>query len=298
MTESWQPIRNPSYESDKLLPSHYSTHYTPILQTPKGWEDGGGYWDEHKVGNLRRILTELVGTFILVFIHSGIALKHNLNPEKIDDTGVAIAQGATSIGIIYAFGQVSGAHFNPCVTLAFALRRDLGLSMVPFYWAAQFIGSLLAAAVLYGYFGNAGELGANTPFHDLTLFSAVSFEGILTFILLLVILGTATRGHVIGAQSALAVGATNIFLIFFGRTVGVGSMNPARSFGPALIAGGRPRDLLWIFFAGPCLGSLVATLFIYLISTGSNQHEESLTAGGYGRADVSKRDHEASGAKA
>lgn len=232
----------------------------------------------------------MIGTFILVFIHSGIVLQYNKNPEDINPIGVALVQGGTNLALSYALGQVSGGHFNPLVTLAFVLRRDLQAKLIPFYWIPQFIGGLLGALLLMAFFGNTGNLGASMVKPGVNLAQAVFFESFLTFGSLVVILGTASRGHVVGPQSAIAVGATEMCMVYFGRTLGVGSMNPARSFGPGILTGGVAREQLWIFFAGPFMGMLLATGFMILIT---KKHTEEVKERVLGHGSVDVDDNEA-----
>lgn len=244
--------------------------------------------NEH-VPNVRRALAEILGTAILVFVHAGIVLQRKTYPDDINEGAVALAQGATLVGLIYAFGQVSGAHFNPVVTLAFVLRRNMRWSLLPLYWICEFLGGFLGALLLVAFYGESNGLGTAEPKAGVSCMTTFYFEACLTFILVTVILNTANRGHKIGPQSALAVGFTIIFLVLFGRTMGAGSMNPARSFGPAILLP-DVRGRLWIFFAGPFLGSVVATGVNYAMTSSAPPSDaEREAACGVGRADTHPR---------
>jgi aquaporin Z len=168
----------------------------------------------------------------------------------------AIAPGLAVAAMIYSIGDTSGAHFNPAVTLAFGLKRLVPAVWLPVYWAAQLSGALTAAAVLGVLFGPRIDAAVSTP-KLVDPLGAVVLETILTFLLVTVILGTADRFRVVGPNAALAVGATIALCGLIALPVEGASMNPARSLGPALVAG-RLGDV-WIYIVGPVIGALAAT---------------------------------------
>ena len=179
----------------------------------------------------RCLLAEALGTFALTFVAAGAVMAASLSHGAVDRTAQAVAPGLVVMALIYAFGDVSGAHFNPIVTLAFALRGDFQWSRVPSYWAAQIIGAITAAIVLRSTLGNVAHLGASTtnvsPAHTITL------EAVLTALLVTVILNSVSRHSLIGTDAALAVGATIALCGLFAAPLSGVSMNPARSLGPA-----------------------------------------------------------------
>ncbi len=156
-------------------------------------------------------------------------------------------------------------HFNPAVTLAFALRRDFPWRRVPGYWAVQIGGAVLAVLLLRAILGPVGDLGATRPHHG-TL-AAFGMETVLSVLLVTVILGTATNHHLVGHNAALAVGATIALDGLFAAPISGASMNPARSLGPALVSG-QLADA-WIYVAGPLLGALVAVGVAWLLRGGT-----------------------------
>jgi MIP family channel proteins len=169
--------------------------------------------------------------------------------------------------MIYALGPISAAHFNPAVTLGFAVAGRFPWRYVLPYWAAQFLGAILAATVTALLFGGSVH-GVHIPSAQLSPWQAVGIEAILTFLLMLVIIAVATDKRVNGAIPGLAIGLTVVFLVFVGGPVTGGSMNPARSFGPALLAGGVPLASYWIYVVGPVLGSMLAARLYETIRAG------------------------------
>ena len=179
------------------------------------------------------------------------------------------------MAVIYSLGEISGAHINPAVTLAFTLRGGFSPARVPGYWAAQLSGASLAALVIYGIFGNVKSLGATVPHHGVG--TSLVMEIILTFLLVSVIIGSATGHRLVGHNAGIAVGGTVALCGLFGDPISGASMNPARSIGPALIA--RDFQSLWIYLAGPVLGALVAVILAYILLGRSGRHEEKAAAG-------------------
>jgi aquaporin NIP len=199
----------------------------------------------------RALIAEAVGTFTLVFAGCGaIALG------DVGAIGVAAAFGLAIFVMVEAFGPTSGAHFNPAVTAAFALSRQLPLALVVPYWLAQGAGALGGALLLRASLGTGVPLGVTSPAGD--AWQAFTWEVVLTFLLVLVILAVATGPRLIGQSTGLAIGATVALGALVGGPLSGASMNPARSLGPALVAG----DLrsLWIYLSAPFLGALIAVV--------------------------------------
>lgn len=151
----------------------------------------------------RCLLAELLGTFALTLAAAGADVIGQISGGQVGLAEKAVAPGLVVMALIYAIGNVSGAHFNPAVTLAFALRRDFAWRFVPGYWLAQLAGACIAAATPLALFGNVKHLGATQPQYGAT--SSLVMELILTWLLVTVILGTATRERLIGPNAALAV---------------------------------------------------------------------------------------------
>jgi MIP family channel proteins len=223
---------------------------------------------------LRRLFAEALGTFVLTLIDCGAKIVGSLTGE-VSHTAQAIAPGLIVVALIYSIGQCSGAHINPAVTLSFALRGDFPWRRVPGYWLVQVGGALLAACLLNYLFGNVEHLGATIPKSDVGI--CLLLELTLTFILVSVILGTATQHRVVGPNAALAVGCTIIACGVFGKAISGASMNPARSLGPALVSG--EFRSVWIYIVGPCVGGAVAVLAAFLLHGGRKKDEEKAAKG-------------------
>jgi MIP family channel proteins len=203
----------------------------------------------------RSLVAELIGTFALVFAGAG-AIMVDAKTHQLGHIGVAISFGLVIMVMIYAVGHISGAHFNPAVSLAFALTRHFPWSKVAAYWAAQVTGAIIAASILRGSLGNVAHVGATLPSGS----QAQSFlwEVILTFFLMFVIMAVATDTRAVGEAAAIAVGATVGLDAMFGGPISGASMNPARSLGPALVSG--DVRALWIYLVAPPLGAAVGAL--------------------------------------
>jgi len=210
----------------------------------------------------RRLAAELFGTFALTFVAAGADVAGRLSGGEVGAAARAAAPALLIAAMIYALGDVSGAHYNPVVSLGFAMRRLFPASWLAPYWLAQLGGAIAAAFVLRGLFGGALEAGVSEP-HLVTSGTAVVVEALLTLLLVTVILGTADRSRLVGPNAALAVGATIALCGLIAIPLEGASMNPARSFGPA-IASGRIGDL-WIYLVGPVVGSILAVGLTFLL---------------------------------
>jgi aquaporin Z len=222
----------------------------------------------------RRLLAELVGTFALTAVAAGTEMAATLAPDQVDHVAKSVAPGLLVMSFIYAFGDTSGAHFNPVVTLAFALKRLFPWAWVPLYLAAQFAGAIIAALVLRELIGDVAHLGANTP--HLAPWPATGVEILLTWILVSVILGTADRHSLIGTEAAIAVGATISLCGLFGGTLSGASMNPARSLGPAVVDGALGDA--WIYLVGPLVGATIAVIITMVLHGLGPKDEEQVEA--------------------
>jgi aquaporin NIP len=203
----------------------------------------------------RALTAELIGTFALVFAGAG-AIMVDAKTGSLGHVGVAISFGLVITVMIYALGHISGAHFNPGVSLAFALSRHFPWSRLGAYWVAQVAGALLAAAILRGSLGNVAHVGATLPSGSQG--QSFLWEVVLSFFLMLVIMAVATDTRAVGEAAAIAIGATVGLDAMFGGPVSGASMNPARSLGPALVSG--DLHALWIYLTAPFLGTALGAL--------------------------------------
>ncbi len=208
----------------------------------------------------RRYLAEMIGTFGIVFAPVALSASGHLAGGDGSLAAASWASGLSVLAMIYALGHISAAHFNPAVTLGFAVARRFPWRYVLPYWAAQFAGGVLAAALTALLFGGLVH-GVHIPATSLSSLHAAGIEATLTFLLMLVIISVATDKRVNGAVPGLAIGLAVVFLVWIGGPATGGSMNPARSFGPALLAGGVPLAAWWIYLVGPCLGASGAAWF-------------------------------------
>ncbi len=208
----------------------------------------------------RRATAEFIGTFALVTAGCG-AIAVNATTGTLSHVGVALTFGLIILAMIAATGHISGAHFNPAVTIAFAVMRHFRWRDVPLYVAAQLSGAVIGALTLRLLFGSVANLGATLPAGN--PFQAFGLEILLTAVLMFVIISVATDAHGAGQLAALAIGGTVALDALWGGAISGASMNPARSFGPALIAGVW-RDQ-WVYWLGPILGALIGAAFYQFI---------------------------------
>ncbi len=218
----------------------------------------------------RRYIAEFVGTFGIVFAPVALSATAKFSGGDSGLMAAAWVSGLSVLAMIYALGHISAAHFNPAVTLGFAVAGRFPWRYVLPYWAAEFAGGITAAAVVALMFG--GGYGAHVPAAG-SFARAVSMEAVLTFFLMLVIISVATDKRVNGAVPGLAIGLTVVFDVLIGGSITGGSMNPARSLGPALFAGGSAMANYWIYVIGPSLGAVVASR-LYEVIRGNEKHAQ------------------------
>ena len=208
----------------------------------------------------RRLAAEALGAFALVFFGAG-AIMVDADGGGLGQLGVALAFGLAIATMIYALGHVSGAHFNPAVSLGFALTRHFPWSRVAGYWAAQAAGAVAAAFLLRASLGDVANVGATLPSGSDR--QSFLWEVVLTFFLMLVIWAVATDPRAVGEAAALAVGGTVGLCALVGGPVSGASMNPARSLGPALASG--EFEALWIYLLAPLVGASLGALAYQLL---------------------------------
>jgi aquaporin Z len=211
----------------------------------------------------RRLFSELLGTFFLVLVAAGGGMMGAAFPNTISRTAAVVAPGLMVLAIIMFMGKVSGAHLNPAVSFAFALRRDFPWRRVPGYVVVQLVGATLAALFLHGVIDVSAVHGSNYVAAGHGAGSAFWMELILTLGLVSVILGTASGAQNIGIIAACGVGAYIALAGLWGSPISGASMNPARTFGPDLV-GGRFTDY-WVYIAGPIAGATLAVAFAFVL---------------------------------
>ena len=200
----------------------------------------------------RRPGAEFVGTFVVVLASCGSVIVDS-KTGALGHIGVALAPGLAVMIMIAAVGHISGAHFNPAVTLAFAVTRHFSWRELPGYWLAQLAGAISAAASLWLLFGPVANLGANQPAGS--ALQAVGLEVLVTATLMFVITAVATDTRAVGQMAAVAIGGTVALNLIWDGPISGASMNPARSFGPALLAGVWNNH--WVYWVGPLLGAVI-----------------------------------------
>ena len=213
-------------------------------------------------GLARRAVSESLATFALVFAGCGAVIANVEYDGVLGLLGIGLVFGLIITAMIYATGHLSGAHINPAVTLAFTLTRHFPAREAAIYVGAQVVGAVVAALVLVAVWpSQPGDLGATVP--SVGVGSALVYEIVLSAMLMFVVMAVATDTRAVGAAAAIAVGATVGLDVLFGGAVSGGSMNPARSFGPALV-GGQWTDF-WIYLVGPIVGAGAGALAYQLI---------------------------------
>ena len=239
----------------------------------------------------RKLIAEFVGTFLLVFLAVGAAVFGIAAKVGVEGggpgngvVGVALAFGLVLLGIAYAFGPISGAHVNPAVTLGMALSRRMSAKDALAYWVAQFLGAILAGAVLklfvssFGVTDYTGGLGTNSYDNgNINMAGAFMLEVLLTGAFVLVILLVTERVAAPGF-AGLAIGLTLTLVHLVGIPLDGTSVNPARSFGPDLFAGGEALGQVWLFILAPLVGAVIA-VGIWLITRSTEEMPAELVAG-------------------
>lgn len=207
---------------------------------------------------MKKIIAEFTGTYILVFCGTGAVIVNQTTNGAVTHVGIAITFGLVVMSLIYALGDVSGAHFNPAVSIAFTIAKKFPLSALPSYILAQLAGAAAASYTLKLLFPANEMLGATMPAgSDMQSFI---LEVLLTFFLMLVIMKVAHGSKETGMFAGIAIGSVVLLEAMFAGPICGASMNPARSFGPAIAS--LHLEHLWIYLTAPVLGA-AAAIFLY-----------------------------------
>ncbi|KAL5553400.1 hypothetical protein UlMin_040801 [Ulmus minor] len=210
---------------------------------------------------IQKIIAEVIGTYFLIFAGCG-AVAVNKIYGSVTFPGICVVWGLTVMIMVYAVGHISGGHFNPAVTITFAIFRQFPPRQVPLYILAQMLASILASGTLCllfdvtekSYFGTV-PVGSNVQ--------ALVFEIIISFLLMFVVSGVATDNRAIGELAGIAIGMTILVNVFIAGPVTGASMNPARSIGPAIVM--KIYKGLWIYIVGPIIGTILGGFAYNLI---------------------------------
>lgn len=213
---------------------------------------------------MKKYLAELIGTFVLTLLGCGAAVSLNCGVDAASVVGTSMAFGIAVIAMAYTIGGISGCHINPAITLGCLLTKRISGKDAGMYMLFQVIGAILASCVLYAFVQTAPELaqgtttGANSCAGGVV--NGLIVEIVLTFIFVLVVLGTTDSKVGAGNFAGLAIGITLILIHLVGIHYTGTSVNPARSIGPAIFEGGVALNQLWVFIVGPFVGGAFAAL--------------------------------------
>lgn len=262
----------------KIVREHERTHKRKEL-TPEQREKIARARRERPKRDRRELVAALTAEFVGTFI----VTLGTVGPSAVErglglHVGYAVLYACTGVAtaiVIYALGAISGAHTNPCTTLAFALRGDFAWSRVPPYVLAQFVGAVAAGAFVLAALHPARD--ALVPLLARGAWPAFWMEIVLTTILLIVAIATANEARFIGPQSALANGGTTVLLRWIGGWISSGSMNPSRTLGPAILVGGT--SAWWVFVAAPAAGIVIAVALVWVLCGAPNEQEARKSGG-------------------
>jgi aquaporin Z len=210
---------------------------------------------------MKKYISEFIGTFSMIFCGTGAMTVNEVTGGEVTHVGIAITWGLIVMAMIYAFGETSGAHFNPAVTIAFAYAKKFAWKEVPKYIIAQVLGAFAASLVLWFLFPASEYLGATIPTVD--VWRAFVLELLLTFFLMVVIINVSTGSKEMGIIAGIAVGGVVLLEAMFAGPITNASMNPARSIAPNIVSGNI--DGLWLYILAPILGAILAVISCKLI---------------------------------
>jgi aquaporin Z len=226
-----------------------------VIKCIQDFEDPSQEW--------RRLFSESLGTFFLVLAAASGGMMGQAFPRVISHSAAVVGPAFTAMAIILYMGRVSGAHLNPAVSIAFALRRDFQRRRVLGYIVAQLAGAALAALVLHAIINVSAKYGSNYLAHGYSDLAAFWMELLLTIGLVSVILGTASGAQNVGIFGAFGVGGYIALAGLWGSPISGASMNPARTFGPDLVS--TTFTGYWVYIAGPLAGAAIAVLSAFVL---------------------------------
>ncbi|RDK87232.1 aquaporin [Marinirhabdus gelatinilytica] len=209
----------------------------------------------------KRLIAEAIGTFALVFCGTGAIVINEFTGGTVTHPGIAFTFGLIVMGMIYAFGDISGAHINPAVTIGFAYAKKFPWKEVPLYAVAQCAGALAASGLLLYLFPDNELLGATLP--QIEVLKVFILEVLLSFFLMVVIINVSTGAKEIGVIAGIAIGGIVLLEAMFAGPITGASMNPARSLSPALVSGNLQH--LWLYLTAPIIGCILAVMSCKLV---------------------------------
>ena len=205
---------------------------------------------------MKNYISEFIGTFAMIFCGTGAMTINEITGGDVTNVGIGITWGLIVMAMIYAFGEISGAHFNPAVSIAFAYAKKFSWKEVPKYIFFQVAGAFAASLLLMWLFPKSELLGATIPSVD--VWRAFVLELILTFFLMVVIINVSTGSKEIGMMAGIAIGSVVLLEALFAGPITNASMNPARSLAPNIVSGNIKG--LWLYILAPIIGALLAVV--------------------------------------
>ena len=205
---------------------------------------------------MKNYIAEFIGTFAMIFCGTGAMTINEITGGDVTHVGIGITWGLIVMAMIYAFGEISGAHFNPAVSIAFAYAKKFSWKEVPKYIFFQVAGAFAASLVLMWLFPKSELLGATIPTVD--VWRAFVLELILTFFLMVVIINVSTGSKEAGMMAGIAIGSVVLLEALFAGPITNASMNPARSLAPNIVSGNIKG--LWLYILAPIIGALLAVV--------------------------------------
>jgi aquaporin Z len=261
MTGQPDELATPS-ETDRRDAARHAEVALRSIGQPNSVASQFDFWNNSYEG--RRLFSELLGTFFLVLVAVGGGMVNaRFGGDAVPSGARVVAPALMVAAIILFMGTVSGAHLNPAVSVAFALRGDFPWKRVPAYIVAQLIGAILATLLLWALLGKQASAGLTLPGSGVSTTTAMLWELVLTTGLVSVILGTASGAQQIGPLAAIGVGSYIALAGLWGSPVSGASMNPARSLGPALVLGDWTS--WWAYLVGPVVGAVIAVGIAYVL---------------------------------
>ncbi|MCL4127599.1 UNVERIFIED_CONTAM: hypothetical protein GTU68_056475 [Idotea baltica] len=210
---------------------------------------------------MKKYIAEFIGTFSMIFCGTAAMTVNEVTGGDVTHVGIGLTWGLIVMAMIYAFGETSGAHFNPAVTIAFAFAKKFAWQEVPKYIIAQILGAFFASFIVLFLFPDSEFLGSTIPTVD--VWRAFVLELLLTFFLMVVIINVSTGSKEMGIIAGIAVGGVVLLEAIFAGPITNASMNPARSLAPNIVSGNLQG--LWLYMIAPILGALLAVVSCKLI---------------------------------